>query len=140
VFTILQTVLSMQTELWQLYTGALFVASVMFFPGGLAGVMVAHVPVLHSGGAGRLIRPYLLTLLPAAICILSVVGLCEMLNAARTASVGEHVITLFWMRTDIHDPLIWGALMVAALGGFWGARRQAKALGAEWHQVVMNPA
>jgi hypothetical protein len=63
-----------------------------------------------------------------------------MLNAARTASVGEHVITLFWMRTDIHDPLIWGALMVAALGGFWGARRQAKALGAEWHQVVMNPA
>ena len=140
VFTILQTVLSMQTELWQLYTGALFVASVMFFPGGLAGVMVAHVPVLHSGGARRLIRPYLLTLLPAAVCILSVVGLCEMLHAARNASVGEHVITLLWVPTDIHNPLVWGALVVAALGGFRGARRQAKALAAEWHQVIVNAA
>ena len=32
-FTLLQTVLSLQTELWAFYAGTLFVATVMFFPG-----------------------------------------------------------------------------------------------------------
>ena len=37
LFTLLQTMLSLQTELLQLYLGALFVATVMYFPGGACG-------------------------------------------------------------------------------------------------------
>ena len=48
VFTLLQTVLSLQTELWQLYLGVMFVATVMYFPDGLAGLIVLHKPVFRN--------------------------------------------------------------------------------------------
>ena len=49
VFTLVQTVLSLQTELWAFYAGMLFVATVMFFPGGLAGLIMMHVPAMRHG-------------------------------------------------------------------------------------------
>ena len=39
VFTLLRTVLGLETELWALYVGILFLVTVMYFPGGLAGLL-----------------------------------------------------------------------------------------------------
>ncbi|MEL7153049.1 MAG: branched-chain amino acid ABC transporter permease, partial [Pseudomonadota bacterium] len=59
LFTLLQTVLSLHTDLWQLYLGVLFLLAVMFFPNGLAGVLAMHAPILRSGRLAGLIVPYL---------------------------------------------------------------------------------
>lgn len=133
VFTLLQTVLSLQTDLWQLYVGALFVATVMYFPGGLAGVLMMHVPAFRNGKAGRLVTPYIKTLIPAAIGILAVAALIEMLFHIRHGSVGDQEMTLFWTTFDSHSVLPWLIAVVVAIVAFWMVRRSKDELIAAWN-------
>ncbi len=132
VFTILQTILSLQTELWQLYIGALFVACVMFFPGGLAGVLAMHAPVLRSGKAAAIAAPYFKTLIPAGVSILALAGICEIMIHSRNAAVGESEMTLYWITFDSHNPIPWIILATLTTAGFWLARREAPALSVAW--------
>ncbi|MEH6392701.1 MAG: branched-chain amino acid ABC transporter permease [Sulfitobacter sp.] len=116
-FTLLQTVLSLSTELWAFYAGVLFVATVMFFPGGLAGLIMMHVPVFKLGKAGTLIKPYLYTLLPAALGLAGLAALVEMTFHYRHAIPGDNEMTVFWMTFDTHTLLPWLiAIAVTAIG------------------------
>jgi branched-chain amino acid transport system permease protein len=135
VFTLLQTVLSLETELWQLYVGALFVATVMYFPGGLAGVLMMHVPAFRLGKANLLILPYIKTLIPAAICILATAGFIEILFHSQHSAVGEHEMTLFWMHINTTSVVPWIVSIVLSLAGFWVAKRNAPDLVETWHRA-----
>ncbi len=90
VFTLLQTVLSLQTEIWQLYVGALFVATVMFFPGGLAGLIAMHETPRRHGKLGSLVVPYFITLLPAIVGALACCALLEMLFHVQRRRPRQH--------------------------------------------------
>jgi branched-chain amino acid transport system permease protein len=139
VFTLLQTVLSLHTELWQLYVGALFVATVMYFPGGLAGVIMMHVPAVRLGNARMLVLPYIKTLIPAAIGILGIVALIEIMFHIRSAPVGEEEMTLFWITFDSSRPLPWIVAIGVAIAGIWLARRNAPELVEVWHDASTPP-
>ena len=106
-FTLLQTVLSLETELWAFYAGTLFLATVMYFPGGLAGLLMMHVPVFQFGNQKMLIKPYLKTLLPGAIGILGIAALVEMTFHYRHAALGDNEMTIFWTTFDSHAILPW---------------------------------
>ncbi len=139
VFTLLQTVLSLQTELWQLYVGALFVATVMFFPGGLAGLIMMHAPAVRMGRAGLLVVPYIKTLIPATIGAFGLAGLIEIMFHVRSAAVGEQEMTLFWVTFDSHSALPWIVCAAVAVAGIWVARRNAPELVEAWHSANAAP-
>ena len=132
VFTLVQTVLSLQTELWAFYAGSLFLATVMFFPGGLAGLLMMHVPVFKLGKAKLLIEPYFKTLLPAAIGILGLCALVEMTFHFRHATKGDNEITLFWTTFDSHTVLPWLIALAVTAVGLAIAKRTAPALKEAW--------
>lgn len=128
VFTLLQTLLSNYTEIWAFYVGIVFVATVMYAPAGLAGIVMMHVPIWRSGGLASLAGPYARVLLPGAVSAFGVIGLLELLHFLSTRATGESVKTLFGMSFDVDTAwpwLLFGALTVA---GFWLARRGAPAL------------
>lgn len=133
VFTLVQTVLSLETELWALYAGALFIATVMYFPGGLAGVLMMHVPAIRLGKAKLLVVPYIKTLIPAAIGILGLAALIEMIFHLRHASTGDHEMTLFWMTFDSHTVLPWLVAIGVTGVAFWIMRRNLPEMVAAWH-------
>ncbi|TMM55293.1 branched-chain amino acid ABC transporter permease [Sulfitobacter sabulilitoris] len=135
VFTLLQTVLSLQTELWQLYVGALFVATVMYFPGGLAGVLMMHVPAFRLGRAGHLVVPYIITLIPAIIGIFGLCALIEMIFHLRHAPLGESEMTLFWTTFDSHAVVPWLMALVITVVAFAIMRRNMPTLRAAWHRA-----
>ncbi len=135
VFTLLQTVLSLETEIWQLYLGALFVATVMFFPGGLAGVLMMHLPAWRFGKARLLVGPYMKTLIPAAFSILGIAALLEISFHRRHAAIGDEEMTLFWTTFDSHALLPILIAAAVAAGGFWLARRTAPDLRDAWHRA-----
>lgn len=135
VFTLVQTVLSLETELWAFYAGSLFVATVMFFPGGLAGLIMMHVPPLRLGKLGMLTVPYIKTLIPAAIGILGVCALVEMTFHYRHAAAGDHEMTLFWTTFDSHTLLPWIIAAVVAVAGIGIARKTAPALKDAWDEA-----
>ncbi|MEP5152848.1 branched-chain amino acid ABC transporter permease [Planktotalea sp.] len=135
VFTLVQTVLSLQTELWAFYAGSLFLATVMFFPGGLAGLLMMHVPVFKLGKAKLLITPYFKTLLPAAIGVLGLCALVEMTFHYRHAASGDHEMTLFWTTFDSHTLLPWLIAAVITAVGLGIAKKTAPALKEAWNEA-----
>ncbi|UWR24322.1 branched-chain amino acid ABC transporter permease [Sulfitobacter sp. S190] len=136
VFTLVQTVLSLQTELWAFYAGILFVATVMFFPGGLAGLLMMHVPVFKLGKARLLVMPYLKTLLPAAIGILGLAALVEMIFHLRHAATGDDEMTLFWTTFDSHSFWPWIVAGLVTLVGLGIARTTTPALRDAWAEAT----
>jgi branched-chain amino acid transport system permease protein len=135
VFTLLQTVLSLETELWQLYVGALFVATVMYFPGGLAGVLMMHLPAIRFKRAHLLVMPYIKTLIPALVGILGLAALIEMVFHVRHAAAGDEEMTLFWTTFNSHGFLPWMAIVAVTAGAFWLVRRNLQEMNAAWQKA-----
>jgi branched-chain amino acid transport system permease protein len=135
VFTLLQTVLSLQTELWAFYVGSLFLATVMFFPGGLAGLMMMHVPAFKLGKAKLLVGPYIKTLIPAAIGILGLSALVEMTFHYRHAATGDNEMTLFWTTFDSHTLMPWIIAAAVTAVGLGITKRTAPALKEAWDEA-----
>ncbi len=137
VFTLLQTVLGLQTELWQLYLGALFVVTVMYFPGGLAGVLMMHAPAATQGRLHMLVVPYAKTVIPAFIGVMGLAAFMEIVFHQRHAPVGEDQMTLFWVSFNSHGPLPMIIALAVAGAGFWLARRHAPEMAAAWHRSLV---
>ena len=103
-------------------------ATVMFFPGGLAGLLMMHQPAMRLGNLGLLVVPYVNTLIPAAIGALGLAGLMEMLFHVRHAAVGDIEMRLFWITFDSHTILPWVIAIATMITGFWLAYRNAPKL------------
>ena len=57
LISFLSVALSTITDAWQLYSGLLFVAMVVWAPGGLSGILLAHRPLLRAGRPGARCPP-----------------------------------------------------------------------------------
>jgi len=125
VFTFLQSVLSLHTDLWQLYIGVLFLATVMFFPAGLAGIVMMHVPVIRQRRLRMLARPYANTVLPAALGTLGVCALVELFFHSRQTAFQGPEITLFWVTVHTASIVPWMLSAAVAVSGLWLSRRNA---------------
>ncbi|MDQ2093688.1 branched-chain amino acid ABC transporter permease [Rhodalgimonas zhirmunskyi] len=102
VFTLLQTVLGLYTELWGLYLGILFLATVMFFPFGLTGLIAMHIAPWKMGKIGHLVVPYAMLFFPAVLAILSGAAFMEILFHIREAGVGDSEMSLYGITFDSH--------------------------------------
>ncbi len=136
VFTLLKTVMGLYTEIWALYLGILFVATVMFFPSGLAGLLALHVLPWKLGRLGRLAVPYAKMLLPAVGFVIGSAVALEILFHMRNAAVGEDEMQLFGITFDGSNPLyLGGAVAVAVLSAVL-LSRLTPGLKAAWSEAT----
>jgi branched-chain amino acid transport system permease protein len=75
---LLQSGLSLLSNSWVMYVGVLFIAMVMYAPGGIAGIFAAHAPIARIGRLRELAVPYLRILVPGLIAVLGFVTLVEL--------------------------------------------------------------
>jgi branched-chain amino acid transport system permease protein len=132
LFTLLQSVLSLHTDLWQLYVGVLFLAAVMFFPSGLAGVLMMHISAVRQNGLSELFGPYFKTVGPALIGTLGVCALIELVFHSRHLARGGQEMTLFWITFQTSHPAPWVIAAFVALAGIWVCKRNAPRLSILW--------
>jgi len=132
VYTLLQTLLSNYTEIWAFYVGLIFVATVMYAPTGLTGIIMMHLPIYRARRLRTLALPYLKVGLPALGCAVGVIGLLEMLHFLSARAIGQSTKRLFWVSLDVSQPTGWIVFGALAVGGFLAARRMAPGLVAAW--------
>jgi branched-chain amino acid transport system permease protein len=132
VYTLLQTLLSNYTGIWAFYVGLIFVATVMYAPAGLTGIIMMHLPIYRAGKLRSLALPYLRIGVPTLCCAVGVIGLLELLHFLSVRAVGQATKRLFWLTLDVGQPVVWIALGALAVGGFLVARRLAPSLLAAW--------
>ncbi|HEX7044968.1 MAG TPA: branched-chain amino acid ABC transporter permease [Burkholderiales bacterium] len=116
VITWLQVNLSDYTHAWLLYLGLFFMAIILFAPGGLAGLIMMHAPIVRTRAFPRVLAGYAVALVPAIVAAVGASILIEMSYQLATHPELGTKIRLYWMDLDAATPWSWagGAVLFAA--------------------------
>ena len=132
LMTALQISLSDYTGAWLLYVGLMFVVVVMYAPGGLAGLLLMHRPLLRRAAWLRLAPAYALAALPLAMLVAGLVGLIETSHHLLVKAAEGPAMRLFGVGYAANSPLAWVVVvLLIALGGF-ALMRMRPMLAAAW--------
>jgi branched-chain amino acid transport system permease protein len=115
--TYLQVMLSDVTEIWQLYFGLMFIAVVMFAPGGLAGLLMMHASLLRARTLHRLAGPYALLSGAAAIVAIGLILLIELTYRLMAKAADGSAMRMFGVSFDAASPVPWIVMTVLIAGG-----------------------
>ena len=116
LITFLSVALGTVTDAWQLYSGLLFVAMVVWAPGGIAGIMLAHGPVLRAGRMGQLVPSYAAVAPGLALAVAGVIGLAELAFRLQAVRNGASPRAVLGFAADPLAGMPWvlaGALLLA---------------------------
>jgi branched-chain amino acid transport system permease protein len=133
--TWLQVSLSDYTTAWQLYLGLFFIAIVLFAPGGLAGLIMMHGPIVRTRAFRSVIKVYALAAVPALFMLLGAIVLLEINYRLSTQPESGSSMKLFWVGIDTATPWPWLVAGVLAVGGFYAFRRTWPYVGAAWQRA-----
>ncbi len=105
--TFLQVALSTITDAWQLYDGLLFIAAVVWAPGGLSGIILAHAPLVRAG-RGAALMPAYGAVLPGMVLVLgAIVFLAELAFRLQAVRNGAGAGTMLGFAAQPLGPLQW---------------------------------
>jgi len=133
IFTFLQSMLSDYTGMWLLYVGILFLATVLWAPVGLAGIMMLHAPAWRAGRIGRLVAPYAVVGALGLVAAAGIIGLLEMIHVVIAADTPSGLKRMFWTTVNVRAVTSWLVFLALAAAGAaglrWAGPRAATALG-----------
>ncbi len=131
--TYLQTMLSDFTNVWQLYFGILFIAIVMFAPGGLVHLIAIQAGPWRAGTIWRLIPSYSLLLVAALIFTAGTVLTIEMTNHVMTkAATDGPAMRFFGFSLNTVDWDVWLLPASAVALGAWALHQVSRRLAIAW--------
>ena len=134
VVTLMQTLLAMVTKAWPFYFGVVFLATVLFIPGGLASVAMLHKRLWDARQVRRAGVVYAAMAIPVAVARCAVIAMVEM--AYHASGDVEGPFRIFKYELDANSWATWiGAvaiLLAAGLACRWVWRRMAT----RWTEVA----
>ena len=134
----LQSTLTGVTEAWVLYLGVLFVAVIMFFPGGLAGLIAMHRPIWLAGARllAPLALPYALFVAALTAAALGFIGLIEMLYFQSSRLSTETELAVFGIAVDPGGAPSWAGFAALAAAGAFAVRLAWPGAAAAWNTAI----
>ena len=133
--TYLQNMLSDVTEVWQLYFGLMFIATVMYAPGGLAGLVMMHGPIWRAGALSGLSAAYALMLVPIALVAAGAVLVIEMTTHLGVKAAEGTGMKMFGISFDAKGVVPWLLALALLIGGGLIARLAWTRVAAAWDRA-----
>ena len=118
--TYLQSALSTYTQAWLLYFGLLFLAIILFSPGGIANLITLHKPAWSARLLKRLMPSYALAAATGAVMLIGFVSLIELLYDHQGGS-SAGLVPLFGLQVDPGQAGAWIIallIFIVGLGSF----------------------
>jgi len=134
--TFLSLGLSDLTPVWQLYFGLIFIAIVVFAPGGITGLLMMHRPLLKAGTLPSVLPSYLIALVPTLAMIAGLILAIETIVHFAVNPGSDSHITAFGVSFDAASPFIWAMAAILLIGGFLVARRTWTWVGQAWDHAT----
>jgi branched-chain amino acid transport system permease protein len=136
LITLMQSGVSLMSNSWLIYVGALFIAMVIFAPAGLTGLILEHAPLARAGLLRRLTVPYVRVLIPGVILLLGFVGAVELLSFLTIGMAqGKHFV-LFRHNIDVMTATPWLVALACLVGGAFWLLREAHAFKRVWDELM----
>ena len=126
VLTLMNSLLSNYSELWMLYLGIMFLLTVMFLPRGFAGFIMMHQLAWVRGNMKMLIKPYIITGIPAVLFAACVIALIEISHTE------DEVFHYLGLELNPASPITWIVLLGIAGGAFYAVKRSVLQLNNAW--------
>jgi branched-chain amino acid transport system permease protein len=136
VVTYLQLGLTDVTTVWQLYFGIIFIGIVMFAPGGIAGLLMMHRPLIRAGTLAMVIPSYLVAILPTLAFALGLILSIETLARTMASQGDGNVINLLGVPFNATAPTTWLVAAVLVVGGFLIARLSWRRVAEAWDRAA----
>jgi branched-chain amino acid transport system permease protein len=134
--TFLSLGLSDVTPVWQLYFGLIFIAVVMFAPGGLTGLLMKHRPLLKAGTLNKVLPSYLIALVPTLAMVAGLMLAIETIVHFAVNPTDDSHIRSFGVSFDAASPLIWAAAAILLIGGYLVARITWRFVAHAWDDAL----
>ncbi len=115
--------------------GLIFLATVLFVPQGLTGLILMHAPAYRTGRLDLIAGPYLLAAIPLASMLIGVIGLLEMINFVDRAGVGDTEMRLFYSTIDTESWLPWLGFAALAIMGVWAFQMARPSVRSAWERA-----
>jgi branched-chain amino acid transport system permease protein len=138
LITLLQSGVSLLSNSWLVYVGVLFISMVIFAPGGIMGLVMAHGPIVRAGQLGRLAVPYVRVLVPGILMVSGFVGLVELTSFLTIGAAQGKSLVLFGNKIDIHATLPWLLATIFLLGGGFWLRLEARSFRRVWEALMLD--
>lgn len=130
--TYLQLGLTNLTTAWQLYFGIIFIGIVMYAPGGIAGLLMMHRPLIRAGTLWTVIPSYLVAIVPTIALACGVILTIE--TVARFS--GGDAINLFGIAFNPTSPVTWIVAAILVVGGAFVARVTWRRIAEAWDRAA----
>jgi branched-chain amino acid transport system permease protein len=134
--TFLSLGLSDVTPVWQLYFGLIFIAVVMFAPGGLTGLLMKHRPLIKAGTLSKVLPSYLIAFVPTLAMVAGLMLAIETIVHFTVNPSDDSHIRSFGVSFDAASPFIWAIAAILMVGGFWVARISWRRVAQAWDDAL----
>jgi len=132
----MQSGISLHTSAWLLYLGVIFIAMVIYAPGGLLGLFANHIPIMRMGRMGELLVPYLRVLVPTAVMTIGFVLFVELVTHQTIGAAQGKKFGILGMKPDPDGTLVWVLAIAAMLAGALWLRREGRFFMAKWNALI----
>jgi branched-chain amino acid transport system permease protein len=135
LITLLQSWMSLLSSAWLIYVGVLFIVMVIYAPGGIAGLVMAHRPIWQAGRLGALALPYLRIVPLGLVAIIGFVGLVELCTFATIGAGQGKTLVLFHRELDTGSAVPWVVAAALLAGGGGLMLRESRRFAAAWNSI-----
>jgi branched-chain amino acid transport system permease protein len=134
--TFLSLGLSDLTQVWQLYFGLIFIAVVLFAPGGITGLAMLHRPLVKAGTLTKILPSYLIALAPTLAMIAGLILSLETIVHYTVNPGDDSHIRAFGVSFDAASRYIWAMAAILLIGGYLIARKTWRRIGHAWDNAT----
>jgi branched-chain amino acid transport system permease protein len=138
LITLLQSGVSLLSNSWLVYVGVMFIAMVIFAPGGLTGIILAHEPIRRAGRLRSLILPYLRLIIPGLALVFGFVAMVELLSFLTIGAAQGKKLVLFGNDIDVNTNMPWIIAAVCLLGGGAWLRFEGLSFRRVWEAITAD--
>ena len=135
LITLLQSWMSLISNAWLIYVALLFIVMVIYAPGGVAGVVMAHVPIWRAGRLSGLAVPYMRILPPALIGAGGFVALVELTYFVTIGSGQGKTLNVLHHEISTSSPTPWLLASAFFALGTAVASSQRRAFKIAWDEL-----
>ncbi len=133
--TVLSLGLSDLTQVWQLYFGLIFIAVVLYAPGGITGLVMMHRPLVKAGTLHKVLPSYVIAFVPTLAMIAGLMLAIETIVHYTVNPGDDSHIKAFGVSFDAASRYIWTMATTLSIGGFWLARKTWIWVGRAWDEA-----
>jgi branched-chain amino acid transport system permease protein len=136
LITLLQSWMSLISNAWLIYVAVLFIMMVIYAPGGVAGVIMAHVPIWRADRLSGLAVPYMRILPPALIGAAGFVALVELTYFVTIGSGQGKTLNVLHHEISTSSPTPWLLASAFFALGTAVALSQRRAFTTAWDELT----